>query len=93
MDVTSLPHTLWHLYADNLVYYEKGSWVNSVASTCRILAFATIVPFILLTLLVRIPLPRISGILLPSVVNHTNFVPSSTAVPPLPLILLPDMAI
>ncbi|KAI0745832.1 hypothetical protein C8Q76DRAFT_705203 [Earliella scabrosa] len=51
MSLASLPHTLWHLYVDNLVHYQKGSWVDSIASTCRVLAFATIIPFILLTLL------------------------------------------
>ena len=55
MSLASLPHTLWHLYVDNLVHYQKGSWVDSIASTCRVLAFATIIPFILLTLLVRTP--------------------------------------
>ncbi|KAI0328636.1 hypothetical protein GY45DRAFT_1210056, partial [Cubamyces sp. BRFM 1775] len=47
----SVPHTLWHLYLDHLVYYKPGSWVDSVASTCRVLAFMTLLPFILLTLL------------------------------------------
>ncbi|KAJ8469446.1 hypothetical protein ONZ51_g8991 [Trametes cubensis] len=51
MNIASVPHTLWHLYLDNLVYYKPGSWVDSVASTCRVLAFMTILPFILLTLL------------------------------------------
>ncbi|KAI0374089.1 hypothetical protein BV20DRAFT_962059 [Pilatotrama ljubarskyi] len=49
--ITSIPQTLWHLYLDNLVYYKPGSWVDSAASTCRVLAFMTILPFILLTLL------------------------------------------
>ena len=52
MNIASVPHTLWHLYLDNLVYYKPGSWVDSAASTCRVLAFMTILPFILLTLLV-----------------------------------------
>ncbi|KAH9892535.1 hypothetical protein C8Q73DRAFT_698458 [Cubamyces lactineus] len=51
MNIASVPHTLWHLYLDHLVYYKSGSWVDSVASTCRVLAFMTILPFILLTLL------------------------------------------
>ena len=45
--VASIPLNLWHLYVDNLVHYKPGSWVESIASTCRILAFATIIPFIL----------------------------------------------
>ncbi|KAI0358383.1 hypothetical protein OH77DRAFT_1397024 [Trametes cingulata] len=49
--IASIPQTLWHLYLDNLVYYKPGSWVDSAASTCRVLAFMTILPFILLTLL------------------------------------------
>ncbi|KAI1794088.1 hypothetical protein LXA43DRAFT_997606 [Ganoderma leucocontextum] len=56
MTLVSLPHTFWHLYVDNLVKYKAGSWVHSIASTCRFLAFAMILPFVLLTLLVR---PRI----------------------------------
>ncbi|EIW63371.1 uncharacterized protein TRAVEDRAFT_69397 [Trametes versicolor FP-101664 SS1] len=48
--VLSVPQTLWHLYVDNLVFYKSGSWVDSAASTFRVLAFATIFPFILLTL-------------------------------------------
>ncbi|PIL36141.1 hypothetical protein GSI_01801 [Ganoderma sinense ZZ0214-1] len=51
MSLASLPLTIWHLYVDNLVFYNGGSWVHSIASTFRFLAFATIVPFILLTLL------------------------------------------
>ncbi|KAI0675243.1 hypothetical protein C8Q78DRAFT_1075547 [Trametes maxima] len=51
MSIVSVPQTLWHLYLDHLVYYKPGSWVDSVASTCRILAFMTILPFIILTLL------------------------------------------
>ena len=53
MSLSSIPHTLWLLYVDNLVNYKADSWVYSVASTCRLLAFAIIIPFILLTLLVR----------------------------------------
>ena len=60
--MASIPHTLWHLYLDTLVNYKQGSWVAKTASTCRVLAFAIIVPFVLLTLLVRprsplLPLP------------------------------------
>ncbi|TBU33854.1 hypothetical protein BD309DRAFT_951429 [Dichomitus squalens] len=51
MSLSSLPHTIWHLYVDNLVNYKADSWVHSIAYTCRLLAFALIVPFILLTLL------------------------------------------
>ncbi|KAI9060240.1 hypothetical protein FKP32DRAFT_1613772 [Trametes sanguinea] len=51
MNLVSIPHTVWHLYLEHLVYYKPGSWVDSVASTCRVLAFMTILPFILLTLL------------------------------------------
>ncbi|KAI8993070.1 hypothetical protein BD414DRAFT_483210 [Trametes punicea] len=51
MDIGSIPQTVWHLYLDHLVYYESGSWVDSVASTFRVLAFMVILPFILLTLL------------------------------------------
>ncbi|KAI0823747.1 hypothetical protein BC628DRAFT_1383158 [Trametes gibbosa] len=50
MSVFAVPSTLWHVYLDNLVFYEDGSWVDSVASTCRFLAFAVLLPFILLTL-------------------------------------------
>ena len=53
MSLSSIPHTLWLLYVDNLVNYKADSWVYSIASTCRLLAFAIIIPFILLTLLVR----------------------------------------
>ena len=49
----STPAYLWHLYVDNLVNYKADSWVYSIASTCRLLAFVIIIPFILLTLLVR----------------------------------------
>ncbi|KAI0703359.1 hypothetical protein C8T65DRAFT_526526, partial [Cerioporus squamosus] len=49
--LSSLPQTLWQLYLNHLVYYKQGSWVDKVASTCRVLAFATIVPFVILTLL------------------------------------------
>ncbi|KAH9931054.1 uncharacterized protein BXZ73DRAFT_90145 [Epithele typhae] len=49
--MTSLPLNLWHLYVDNLVRYEKGSWVSSIASTCRILAVMLILPFALLMML------------------------------------------
>lgn len=55
MDLISIPHSLWHLYNDYLVYYQKGSWVQSIASTCRVLAFVLIIPFLLLMLLVRTP--------------------------------------
>ncbi|OJT15769.1 hypothetical protein TRAPUB_4317 [Trametes pubescens] len=48
--VLSVPQTLWHFYLDNLVFYKSGSWVDSAASTFRVLAFTTILPFILLTL-------------------------------------------
>ncbi|RDX55057.1 hypothetical protein OH76DRAFT_1397401 [Lentinus brumalis] len=51
MSLSSLPHTLWHAYLDHLVFYEQGSWVDKIASTCRVLAFATIIPFAILTLL------------------------------------------
>ncbi|RPD74236.1 hypothetical protein L226DRAFT_535703 [Lentinus tigrinus ALCF2SS1-7] len=51
MSLSSLPHTLWHLYLNHLVYYEQGSWVDKIASTFRVLAFAMIAPFIILTLL------------------------------------------
>ena len=51
--MASLPHAIWHLYLDTLVHYGPGSWVAQTASTCRVLAFAIIVPFVLLTLLVR----------------------------------------
>ena len=59
MSLSSLPHTLWHLYLDHLVFYKPGSWVDKIASTCRVLAFATIVPFVILTLLVCIMHPVI----------------------------------
>ncbi|CDO75348.1 hypothetical protein BN946_scf184966.g16 [Trametes cinnabarina] len=51
MDLVSIPQTVWHFYLEYLVYYKPGSWVDSAASTFRVLAFMTILPFILLTLL------------------------------------------
>lgn len=51
--VLSVPQTLCDFYLDNLVFYKPGSWVDSAASTFRVLAFMTILPFILLTLFVR----------------------------------------
>ena len=58
--MASVPLALWHLYLDNLVNYQPGSWVAKTASTFRVLAFAIMLPFVLLTLLVRtlfLPLP------------------------------------
>ncbi|CCM01139.1 uncharacterized protein FIBRA_03187 [Fibroporia radiculosa] len=51
MNVLSAPNLLWSLYVDYLWNYQRGSWVYSVASTFRVLAFTIIVPFVLLTLL------------------------------------------
>ncbi|KAI0775668.1 hypothetical protein BD413DRAFT_652145 [Trametes elegans] len=51
MGLASVPQTAWRLYLDHLVYYQPGSWVDSAANTCRVLAFVAVVPFILLTLL------------------------------------------
>jgi hypothetical protein len=47
------PALLWRWYAGTLVHYASDSWVASTASTFRVLAFLTIMPGILLTLLVR----------------------------------------
>ncbi|KAI0789111.1 hypothetical protein C8Q75DRAFT_703073, partial [Abortiporus biennis] len=47
----STPLILWDLYIEYLWNYEEGSWVNSIASYFRILAFLLIAPFVLLTLL------------------------------------------
>jgi len=49
--VLALPQHLWHLYVEYLCNYKPGSWVDSAASTFRILAFLTIAPFVGLTLL------------------------------------------
>ncbi|KAI0031742.1 hypothetical protein K488DRAFT_86530 [Vararia minispora EC-137] len=43
--------TFLQWYADTLVHYAPDSWVASTASTFRVLAFLTILPVILLTLL------------------------------------------
>ncbi|OBZ67015.1 hypothetical protein A0H81_12806 [Grifola frondosa] len=51
MSVLSLPASLWHLYVKHLWNYKPGSWVDSTASTFRLLAFAVVAPFVLLTLL------------------------------------------
>ncbi|KAI0958581.1 hypothetical protein AcV7_004368 [Taiwanofungus camphoratus] len=51
MSILSAPGALWHLYVEHLWYYSPHSWVASVASTCRVLAFVVIAPFVLLTLL------------------------------------------
>lgn len=53
MSVLTLPATLWNLYVDYLWNYKPNSWVSSAASTFRVLAVLCIVPFAILTLLVR----------------------------------------
>ena len=53
MMLLTLPTTLWDLYVEYLWDYKPGSWVGSAASTFRLLAFLSILPFVILTLLVR----------------------------------------
>ena len=53
MTLLTLPATLWDLYVEYLWEYKPGSWVGSAASTFRVLAFLSILPFAILTLLVR----------------------------------------
>ncbi|KAK7692562.1 hypothetical protein QCA50_004192 [Cerrena zonata] len=50
-NILSAPHFLWELYVDYLWKYKQESWVASIASTCRVLAFLCISPFVVLTLL------------------------------------------
>lgn len=47
------PSSLWNLYVDYLWNYGPDSWVQSVASTFRVLAFLLITPILILTGLVR----------------------------------------
>ena len=54
MTLLTLPATLWDLYVEYLWEYKPGSWVGSAASTFRVLAFLSILPFAILTLLVRL---------------------------------------
>ncbi|KAL6300433.1 hypothetical protein BKA93DRAFT_801602 [Sparassis latifolia] len=51
VDFLSVPGTLWRLYLEYLWDYHSASWVASVAYTFRVLAFLSIAPFVLLTLL------------------------------------------
>ncbi|PCH43619.1 hypothetical protein WOLCODRAFT_164590 [Wolfiporia cocos MD-104 SS10] len=51
MSLLAAPGVLWTLYVDYLCNYAPGSWVYKTASTFRVLAVATILPFVLLTLL------------------------------------------
>ena len=53
MTLVTLPATLWDFYVDYLWNYKPGSWVDSAASTFRVLAILSILPFVILTLLVR----------------------------------------
>jgi len=43
--------TVWDLYVEYLWNYQQGSWVATIASACRVLAFVVVTPFIILTLL------------------------------------------
>jgi hypothetical protein len=51
MSLTDVPHYLWRAYVDNLVYYEPGSWVASIAFTFRVLSISCIAPVAFLILL------------------------------------------
>ncbi|EPT05002.1 hypothetical protein FOMPIDRAFT_1156519 [Fomitopsis schrenkii] len=51
MTLLALPATLRDLYVDYLWNYKPSSWVGSAASTFRVLAFLSILPFVILTLL------------------------------------------
>ena len=62
MSTTALfnaPLYLWNLYVDHLWNYTPGSWVERTASTFRVLAFITIAPFLILTMLVRTDRPSV----------------------------------
>jgi len=51
--LSSLPYALWEAYRDYLWNYTPNSWVGQTAYTFRVLAFLLILPFLILTLLVR----------------------------------------
>ncbi|KAH9935527.1 uncharacterized protein B0H18DRAFT_415449 [Fomitopsis serialis] len=51
MSIVSAPASLWQLYVEHLWNYTPGSWVDSAAWTFRMLAFLSILPFAILTLL------------------------------------------
>lgn len=49
----ALPTRLWQLYTEHLCNYHPASWVGKAAYTSRVLAFALVLPFVILTGLVR----------------------------------------
>ncbi|KAH9839483.1 uncharacterized protein C8Q71DRAFT_514218 [Rhodofomes roseus] len=51
MSILSAPASLCDLYVEYLWNYQSGSWVDKAASMFRVLAFLSILPFVILTLL------------------------------------------
>lgn len=59
--LASAPFFLWNLYLEHLWDYKPGSWVQRTASSFRVLAFIVIMPFAILTLLVRLFIRIVKG--------------------------------
>jgi hypothetical protein len=50
----------WEYYLEYLWFYDEGSWVATIASTFRVMAFILILPMIAISLLVRLLHPSLS---------------------------------